>query len=145
MMSAQPNKITPSRRTRRTLDTAIRFTSAIGENTVFNGSFSGGENIVVRGKVIGKSDVQGVVVITETGSWLGELSADVVVIHGRVQGDITAREKLEMYKDARVEGNLCCPVIAIESGAIHEGHVSMHSNVSSFVEKRDVAPRNGDS
>lgn len=137
-MSAAKPKAGDTRKIRRTLDSIIRFTSAIGENTVFNGSFSGGENIVVRGQVTGRSDVQGAVVITETGRWIGELSADVVVVHGYVQGDITAREKIEMYSGARVEGNLRCPVIAMETGAVHEGHISMHSNVSAFVEKREA-------
>jgi len=134
-MSAQPRKLT---QTRRTLDSVIRFTSSIGENTVFNGSFSGGENIVVRGKVIGSSEVRGAVVIAETGSWHGGLSADVVVVYGHVQGDITAREKIELYRGARVAGDLCCPVIAMETGAVHEGHISMHSKISSFVEKREA-------
>lgn len=138
-MSAAKPKAGDPRKIRRTLDSIIRYTSSIGENTAFNGTFTGGENIVVRGKVTGKSDVQGAVVITETGRWIGELSADVVVVHGFVQGDITAREKIEMSSGARVEGNLRCPVIAMETGAVHEGHISMHSNVSSFVEKREAA------
>ena len=100
----------------RTLDSIIRFTSSIGEGSTFTGSFSGGENIVVRGKVQGESDVQGAVVIAESGHWIGQLKADIVVVAGKVES----------------------PVVAMETGAIHEGRLSMHSKLKTFEEKREV-------
>jgi len=123
---------------RRTLDNVIRFTSSIGENTEFTGSFSGGENIVVRGHVRGESDVNGAVVVTETGRWEGRLKADIAIVAGVVNGDIIAREKIEILAGAKITGNLSSPVIAIESGAIHEGHMEMTptTQVQHFSEKR---------
>lgn len=122
----------------RTLDSIIRFTSSIGEGSTFTGSFSGGENIVVRGEVCGESDVQGAVVIADSGHWVGQLKADIVVVAGKVEGDISAREKIEVLNGAHIKGNLVSPVIAMETGAIHEGHLSMHSKVSQFEEKREA-------
>lgn len=121
----------------RSLDSVIRFTSSIGEGSTFTGSFSGGENIVVRGKVQGESDVQGAVVIANSGHWIGLLKADIVVVAGQVEGDILAREKLEVLNGAHIKGNIAAPVIAMEAGAIHDGHMSMLSKLSSFEEKRE--------
>jgi cytoskeletal protein CcmA (bactofilin family) len=123
---------------RRTLDSIIRFTSSIGENSVFTGSFSGGENIVVRGTVVGESDVQGTVVVTDTGCWQGRLIADTVIIGGKIKGHVIAREKIEVLKSAMVEGNLQCASIAIETGAVHEGRIIMGEDgtVARFEEKR---------
>ena len=123
----------------RTLDSIIRFTSSIGEGSTFTGTFSGGENIVVRGKVHGESDVQGAVVIADSGHWIGQLKADIVVVAGRVEGDISARDKIEVLKGAHIIGNLDCPNIAMETGAIHDGHLSMHGKLSRFEEKREVS------
>ena len=124
---------------RRTLDNVIRFTSSIGEGTTFTGSFGGGENIVVRGEVHGMSDVEGVVVITETGKWIGELIADVVIVAGYVEGDISARDKIEVQAGANISGNLFSQVIAIESGAVHIGRIDMKNlkEIKHFKEKRD--------
>ena len=132
--------INKPRTLRRTLDNIIRFTSSIGENTIFTGTFSGGENIVVRGQVQGESDVQGTVVITESGRWLGSLTADVVIIAGIVKGHVVARDKIEVLKTATIEGNLQCPSIAIETGAVHEGRIIMQEGgkVARFDEKRHV-------
>lgn len=124
---------------RRTMDNIIRFTSSVGEGTSFNGSFSGGENIVVRGQVNGKSNVDGAVVITESGKWVGELIAAVVIVEGCVEGDITAREKIEVQATARISGNLVSPMIAIETGAVQVGHIDMKKTqqIKRYEEKRD--------
>ena len=124
---------------RRTMDNIIRFSTSIGENTEFTGNFSGGENIVVRGHVMGESDACGVVMIAETGCWDGKLVADSVVVAGTVNGDIVAREKIELQAGSKITGNLSCPVIAIETGAVHEGHMDMNSttSVQHFEEKRN--------
>ena len=124
---------------RRTLDKITRFSSCIGENTEFTGKFSGGENIVVRGHVKGESDACRVVLITETGCWDGKLVADIVIVEGTVNGDIVAREKIELLSGSKIIGNLSGPVIAIETGAIHDGHIDMNTTteVKHFQEKRN--------
>lgn len=125
---------------RRTLDNMIRFSTTIGENTEFTGSFSGGGNIVVRGHVKGESDACGIVVIAETGCWDGKLVADSVIVSGTVNGDIVAREKIELLSGSKITGNVSCPVIAIETGAVHEGCIEMNTktSVKRFEEKRNI-------
>ena len=128
---------------RRTLDSVMRFSSAIGENTTISGEFTGGENIMVRGTVKGDSDVNGIIVIMDGGCWIGRLVADVVVIAGRVEGDIEAREKIEIVSGGHIVGDIRSPIVAMETGAIHEGSIHMQekSQVSQFEEKRlDVIP-----
>ena len=134
-MSASKNKPV----SRRTLDNITRFSSCIGENTEFTGKFSGGENIVVRGHVKGESDACGAVLIAETGCWDGKLVADVVIVEGTVNGDIVAGEKIELLSGCKITGNLSCPVIAIETGAVHDGHIDMNTTteVKRFEEKRN--------
>ncbi len=124
---------------RRTLDKITRFSSCIGENTEFTGKFSGGENIVVRGHVKGESDACRVVLITETGCWDGKLVADIVIVEGTVNGDIVAGEKIELLSGSKITGNLSCPVIAIETGAVHDGNIDMNTTtkVERFEEKRN--------
>lgn len=122
---------------RRTLDN-IRFSSTIGENTKFTGKFSGGDNILVRGHVTGDSDTCKIVVIAATGSWDGKLEADVVIVQGTVNGDIVAHEKIEILSGARITGKLSSPVIAMETGAIHDGHVDMNTtSIKHFEERRN--------
>lgn len=123
---------------RRTLDEVTRFTTSLGEGTRFTGTFSGGENYVIQGSVTGDSTMDGAVVIAETGEWIGTINARLVVVAGRVEGAINAREKLEILATARVKGNLQSPVVAIAAGAIHEGELRMGEpgQKTEFDEKR---------
>lgn len=123
---------------RRTLDGVMQFSSAIGENTTINGQFTGGENIMVRGTVRGNSDIKGMIVIMDSGCWTGHLVADVVVVAGRVEGNIEAREKIEIVSGGHIVGDIRSPIIAMEIGAIHEGsmHMCEKVQVSLFEEKR---------
>jgi cytoskeletal protein CcmA (bactofilin family) len=126
---------------RRTLDSIKHFDCAIGENTTISGKFSGSENILVRGVVEGNSDIDGIVVVTREGRWLGHLGASTIVIAGRVEGDIRAKEKVEILNGGHIVGDIHSPVVAIETGAIHEGRIHMpnRSQPQSFAEKRVTA------
>ena len=126
---------------RRTLDSVKHFDCAIGENTSISGSFSGSENILVRGVVEGNSDIEGIVVITGEGRWLGQLGASIVVIAGRVEGDIRATEKVEILNGGHIVGDIHSPVVAIETGAIHEGRIHMPNRTQpqQFEERRLTA------
>ena len=128
-------------RKRRTLDDVIRFTTTVGESTSFTGSLSGGESFVIRGKVRGDSVVNGVVVITETGSWNGSLRAETIVVAGKVDGVVEAKEKLEILSTAKIKGRISSPVIAIATGAVHEGEIQMQeeTRITEFSEKRTIS------
>jgi len=123
---------------RRTLDEIIRFTSSVGENTIFTGTIDTPESIVVRGTVIGDSNIEGIVVIKKNGKWLGNITVRTIIINGYVEGDITAFEKIEIQKNAKLIGSLSCPKIAIECGAINEGRIHMEdkTQIITFKEKR---------
>ena len=124
---------------RRTLDDIIRFTSSVGEKSVFTGNLTTADNVVVRGTVIGNSKIEGIIVINYKGKWLGDISAYSVIINGQVEGNITAIDKIEIQKNARIVGDLSGPKIAIERGASHEGHIHMKdkTNITTFDEKRN--------
>jgi len=120
----------------RKSDDVVKYTSSVGEGSTFTGKFSGGENIVVRGMVDGESDVEGAIIIAETGQWVGQLQANVVVVAGHVEGDIIAREKIEVLAGATIKGNITSPVVTMETGAIHDGRLSMNVKHIGFGQKR---------
>jgi len=125
-------------KTRRTLDEIIRFTSSIGESAIFTGNIVTDDNIVVRGTVIGNSQIDGIIVVEAHGKWLGNLSAKALIINGHVEGNITAQIKIEIQNNAKIIGDLISPKIAIESGAIHDGSIHMDdkTQLTTFEEKR---------
>jgi cytoskeletal protein CcmA (bactofilin family) len=59
----------------------------------------------------------------------GQLDANITVaaavIHGIVNGDVVATERVELGRTAKVIGNIQTPSLSIEQGAIFEGNCSM--------------------
>jgi cytoskeletal protein CcmA (bactofilin family) len=47
------------------------------------------------------------------------------VIHGTINGDIIATQRLELGRAAKVHGNIQTPSLIIEQGAIFEGSCKM--------------------
>lgn len=126
---------------RRTLDKVDGFSTAIGKDSHFTGTLGGAGNFIIQGKVDGDCDIAGTLVIAEGGHWTGNISAACVLIAGTVDGDVTARDKMEIVSTARIRGKITSAVLAIAEGAIHEGVVAMASkpDFTRFKDKRSNA------
>ena len=127
---------------RRATDNIVTYTTEVGPDAVFEGKLQGEGNYSVRGKIIGESDISGILLLETGGEWIGNVLADVVVIAGTVKGNVMAREKLEMQITGRVNGDLEAPVIAIAEGAVYDGKIKMAkaANITRYKERRGVEP-----
>ncbi len=125
---------------RRTLDKVEGFSTVIGKDSHFKGVIGGAGNFIVHGTVEADCAIEGTVVIAESGHWLGNITAGCVLIAGRVDGDVTAKDKMEIVSTARIKGKITSAVLAIAEGAIHEGVVAISGkpDMKRFKEKRDA-------
>jgi cytoskeletal protein CcmA (bactofilin family) len=82
--------------------------------------------------------VHGPVTLAKDGRWIGTLRADNVIVAGRVEGDVLAREKVEVGQSARITGSISGASIAVAEGAIIEGELSVTSGADAtiFTERR---------
>jgi cytoskeletal protein CcmA (bactofilin family) len=121
---------------RRGLDHLDKLPIILGRDVAHTGALAGRENYVVHGRVEGDSDIDGVLLIGPDGLWIGNIVADMVIVKGRVEGDIHAHFKVEVRSGARIKGNLSGPLIAIAEGAVVQGRVGNDSIVTHFTERR---------
>ena len=122
---------------RRTLDAVNGFNTSVGPDNIFKGSITGTGHSIILGKVEGDSDVEGTLVVGDGGVWTGNIFAENVVIAGKVEGNIVAKEKIDVVSTANIKGSLTSPFIAIAEGAIHEGEIHM-ANVKRYVNQREA-------
>jgi len=118
------------------LDGVGTLPATIRSDAVFVGNLQGRENYVVHGEVRGDGDVDGMLMLGPTCVWHGNIVADVVVVKGRVAGNITAHFKLELRATAQVQGDLHSPLIAVAEGAVVHGRVGLDSVITRFQERR---------
>ncbi len=121
---------------RRVLDNMQQLPSTIARDQAYIGNLQGKDNYLVQGEVRGDCDVEGALLLAQGCRWQGNVVANTIVIRGRVEGNVTARFKLELRSTARVSGNVSSPLIAVAEGAVVQGSISRDSMVTHFKERR---------
>lgn len=123
---------------RRSTDRLDSYTTQIGVGAHLQGTLTGSGNYLVQGEVVGDAEIEGALVL-ETGACLrGEVVADFVRIAGKVEGNVTARSKIDLAPTAVVTGDLSSPLIAIAEGAVYEGAITRprKTQVTRYTERR---------
>ncbi len=123
---------------RRLSDQVKKVATVIGQGSVINGTFGGQEDYVILGRVEGTADIEGTLIIQDGGEWIGDITADSIILCGKVSGNVSARSKLEITNTADVSGNISGQSIAIAEGAIFEGEIrmQMQQDVTYFDDQR---------
>jgi cytoskeletal protein CcmA (bactofilin family) len=102
-------------------------------------SFDGAARI--DGQVDGEITAKESLVIGETAVITAQINAVSVVVAGKVSGDISASQRLEIRPSARVVGNLASPILVIHEGATFEGHCTMQAEAGRDDRKVTVFPK----
>ena len=101
--------------------------STIGAGMKVMGDCTFQEGLQIDGEVVGNVTAEpgapSALVIGETGSVLGAISADHVVIGGHVVGPVQANERLELMARARVEGDVKYNTLEMQQGAVIAGQL----------------------
>ena len=106
-----------------------RVTSVLGPGIIWRGNLRGSGGARIEGAFEGEINIQGMVVVGETGRVTCEnLQANVVIVAGSVRGSITA-EKLEIRGTGRVWGNVVTAAFSTEEGAFLRGQVRMEEQI----------------
>lgn len=125
---------------RRIQDASGGPTTYIAPSTTIVGSITGQGNYVFCGTVEGDCDINGPFTLAAGGRWTGTIRAADVIVAGVVEGDVIARQRVEIAGTARVSGSLSGNSIAVAEGAVIEGEIRVTSGQSAhtFQEKRQT-------
>lgn len=98
----------------------------VGHGTSLTGDTSFQMMLRVDGHLTGtvKSD-GGTLIVGNNGQLDANISVGIAQINGTVNGDISATDKIQLGRTARVVGNIATPKLIIEDGAIFEGGCTM--------------------
>lgn len=98
----------------------------IGKSIVIKGELSGSEALTIEGRVEGKIELrQHALTIGPNGKIKAQVFAKSVIVLGKVSGNITATDKVNIRDNGSVEGDLVAPQVAIAEGAHFRGSVDM--------------------
>jgi len=79
----------------------------------------------IDGIVEGDIQCQGALTIGESAEVKAKITAQLVVVHGKVEGNVSAKEKIELIAPARLIGDIDTPRLIITEGVVFDGDCSM--------------------
>ena len=98
----------------------------VGNGTILTGEASFKAMLRVDGHLSGSvSSESGTLIVGNNGQVDANINVAVATIHGTVNGDIVASQRLELGRAAKVNGNIQAPSLVIEQGAVFEGSCRM--------------------
>ena len=121
--------------TMRSVDVAT-----IGKSVIVKGELSGSEDLYVDGQVEGSIALRGQsLTIGPNGRVRANIEARNVILHGRVDGNVTASERVELRKSASLTGDITTVRIAIDDGAYFKGTIDIQKPEPARVEAKPQA------
>ncbi|HEX6637542.1 MAG TPA: polymer-forming cytoskeletal protein [Steroidobacteraceae bacterium] len=126
---------------RRLADRLGMSPTVISESTTVVGDIETRGPLMVSGQVRGDGKIGGMLSMSKSAEWQGDISAKQAVLAGRVTGRIVIEDKLEVSASAVISGEIVAKVLAIANGARIEGEVTVTSGkaIVKFDEKRATA------
>ena len=119
MTSAEP--VAPRPVTTTTADQAT-----IGKSLVIKGEVSGSESLYIDGRVEGSINLAGNrVTIGRNGVVAANINAREIVVLGKVRGNLTASDRVDIRSDGSLTGDVIAARISIEDGAFFKGGIDI--------------------
>ena len=96
----------------------------VGKLVEFKGELSSAEDMTLDGQVEGTINVRDhSLTIGPDADIRADIVGKIVIVQGRVKGQILAREKIHIHETASIEGDVSSPKIVIDDGARLEGRL----------------------
>lgn len=98
----------------------------IGKSVVIRGELTGNEDLYLDGEIEGNIDLRDhKLVIGPNGKIKATITARDIVLHGRVEGNVSATERVELKKSCTLVGDVSTMRIVIEDGAFFKGAIDI--------------------
>jgi cytoskeletal protein CcmA (bactofilin family) len=104
-------------------------TTLISAGTTIKGDLSSSSDLRIDGTVIGNIQSSAKIVIGSNGIVQGDISGNQVDIVGKVNGNIRAKELLQLRGESVVTGNLYAGKLQVEPSTTFNGQCHMGANI----------------
>ncbi len=104
----------------------------IGQSIVFKGELTGDEDLEIDGQVEGSVNlINSQLTVGPNGQLQAEVNAKSIVVIGRVNGNLTATERVEIQATGIVDGDIKTPRLLVQEGATMNGRIDMSKATAS--------------
>jgi cytoskeletal protein CcmA (bactofilin family) len=100
--------------------------ATIGKGLFVKGEISGTESLYIDGKVEGSVNLPGNrVTVGRNGQVAASITAREIVVLGKVRGNVTATDRVDIRAEGSLSGDVSAARISIEDGAFFKGGIDI--------------------
>lgn len=100
-------------------------TTIIGADTRIKGEMSFEATARLLGQFEGKINAKGELQVADSATCRASVEANKVVVDGIIEGNVAARERIELNSKAKMKGDLTSARLIVAEGASLVGHVTV--------------------
>jgi cytoskeletal protein CcmA (bactofilin family) len=124
--AATPSIPSPQKETPKASDPHRADVGHIGKSVQIKGELTGSEDLYLDGSIEGTIDLRDhSLIIGPNGKIKADITARDLVVHGKVEGSVTATGRVELRKSCTLIGNVSTQRIVIEDGAFFKGAIDI--------------------
>lgn len=103
--------------------------ATIGKGLIVTGEITGSESLFIDGRVDGSINLQGNrVTIGRNGKVAATISAREIVVLGKVRGNVSATDRVDIRSEGSLTGDVAAARISIEDGAFFKGGIDIRKS-----------------
>ncbi len=115
--------------------TSAGYCSLLGMSLHIKGEITGSEDMHLDGSVDGLIRLEGrKLTVGASAKIVADIVAGEIFVYGNIEGNLCARDRIEIKKDGSVIGELTTSRIMIEDGAYFKGSIEIDRKTSGTVE-----------
>jgi cytoskeletal protein CcmA (bactofilin family) len=100
--------------------------ATIGKGLYIKGEITGSESLYIDGKVEGSLNLPGNrVTVGRNGQVSANINAREIVVLGKVKGNVTATDRVDIRAEGSLNGDVAAARISIEDGAFFKGGIDI--------------------
>jgi len=96
----------------------------IGKGITVRGEITGTGDLHVAGRMEGKVNLTGTLVVEEGAEVEADVNATAIVVGGQVRGNLMASARIELLASGRIQGSCRAQSLVVREGALLNGKVS---------------------
>uniref|UniRef100_A0A7V4XR75 Polymer-forming cytoskeletal protein n=1 Tax=Acidobacterium capsulatum TaxID=33075 RepID=A0A7V4XR75_9BACT len=114
--------------------------ATIGKSLVIKGEVTGSESLYIDGKVEGSINLPGNrVTVGRNGNVAANIAAREIVVLGKVRGNMTASDRVDIRSEGSLTGDVSAQRISIEDGAFFKGGIDIRKPSNEKTEAKPAA------
>lgn len=102
--------------------------NTLGSDVEIKGNLKFSGELTFEGKLEGEIQTDGVLNLGDSATVNGNINAQSVIVRGKVNGNITAKEKIEIKTKAELFGDIRASKLSVEEGVTFVGKTEVNPN-----------------